>query len=244
LKFHLITSLRRFTLGHAGVVALLCVFFAEQPSSFAATSDLKPAVLRALEKLDATNLDNDWFFTMEVVDGEETQTIRNDPGRGKYEKRELIRVNGNVPDSQRQSDFRDSEADRVDDLDPEASGYTDMVDARTLKFVENRDGYARWSFVPYIKGMEKSRDQLSGALLLNLATEQIAEIEIINTDVLRPTFSVTVESYRLILKFQPEQGEILLSRLESKAVGSAGFVTSFDKVVEVSFSNYKRAGAR
>lgn len=209
--------------------------------SFAETPELTPVVLKALEKLDATDLDGDWYFTMEMVEDEEIRIIRSDPGRSKYEKRELVAVNGKAPDEQRQAKFRDSEVDRIDELDPEASGYADMVDAATLQQVQNSDGYAKWSFVPYIKAMEKSRDQLRGTLLLNLETQQIEEIEIYNIEKVTPAFSVTVDTYRLILRFQPEQGEVLLNKLESRAVGSAGFLKSFDKAVKVTVSDYKRA---
>jgi len=89
--------------------------------------------------------------------------------------------------------------------------------------------------------MEKSRDQVRGALLLNTKTQQIEEIEINNTGKLSPAFSVTVDTYRLVLKFQQEQGENLLKKLESHAVGHAGFLKSFDVFMAVTFSDYKRA---
>ncbi len=41
----------------------------------------------ALAKLDATNLDDDWYFSMELVEEDELRIIRSDPHRDKYEKR-------------------------------------------------------------------------------------------------------------------------------------------------------------
>lgn len=73
-----------------------------------------------------------------------------------------------------------------------------MVEAQTLVLIEQRNGYAKLAFVPRIKAMEKSRDQIRGALLLNTQTQQIEEIEINNTGKLSPAFSVTVDNYRLV----------------------------------------------
>jgi hypothetical protein len=201
---------------------------------------LVAAAEAALEKLDATNLDDDWYFSMEVVEHEELQTIRSDPSRGKYDRRELLTVNGVAADPERQREFRESEEKRIDDLDPEASGYRYMVDAETLKLIEHGDRLAKLSFVPRIKAMEKTRDQITGVVLLNMETQQIEEIEIHNTEKLSPAFSVTVDSFQLTFRFQPEQGENLLKKLESHAMGKAGFLKSFDNLVAVEFSDYRR----
>ena len=201
---------------------------------------LVAAAEAALEKLDATNLDDDWYFSMEVVEEEELRTIRSDPRRGKYDKRELLTVNGVAADSERQRKFRESEVKRIDDLDPDASGYRYMVDAATLQLIEQGDSHAKLSFLPRISTMEKTRDEMRGVVLLNLETQQIEEIEIHNTEKLSPAFSVTVDSFRLTLRFQPEQGENLLKKLESHAVGRAGFLKSFDNQVAVEFSDYSR----
>lgn len=195
----------------------------------------------ALAKLDATNLDDDWHFSMELVEENEQRIISSDPRRGRYERRRLLSVDGVPPDENRQKKFHESEVKRIDELDPDASGYGYLVDTQTLELIEQGIGYAKLAFVPRIKAMEKSRDQVRGALLLNKQTQQIEEIEISNTGKLSPAFSVTVDSYRLVLKFQQEQGENLLRQLESRAVGKAGFMKSFDVVVAATFSDYKRA---
>jgi hypothetical protein len=178
---------------------------------------------------------------MELVEEGELRIIRSDPHRDKYEKRQLLIVDGVAPDNDRQRKFRESEVKRIDELDPDASGYRYLVDTQTLALIEQRNGYAKLAFVPRIKAMEKSRDQVRGALLLNTQTQQIEEIEISNTGKLSPAFSVTVDIYRLLLKFQQEQGENLLQKLESRAVGKAGFMKSFDVLVAATFSGYKRA---
>lgn len=116
-----------------------------------------------------------------------------------------------------------------------------MVDSATLQLMERSDSYAKLSFVPRIKALEKYRDLMHGVVLLNLNTQQIEEIEIRNTGKLSPAFSVTVDTYQLTLKFQQEQGENLLKKLESHAVGKAGFLKSFNALVVVGFSDYTRA---
>jgi hypothetical protein len=198
-------------------------------------------VQAALEKLDATNLDDDWYFTMEIVDGEELQLVKSDPSRDKYDRRQLLTVNGVTPDDEHLDAFREAEEKRIGDLDPETSGYVYMVDTETLELVEEADGHIELSFVPRVKAMENSRENLRGTLLLNTGAGQIEKLEIHNTEELSPAFSVTVDTYRLALRFQLEQGENLLQKLESHAVGKAAFIKSFDSQVEVTFSDYRRA---
>lgn len=211
------------------------------PSSIAEQSELIAFVQKAIKSLDATNLDNDWHFTMEVIEDDEVQIIRNNPYGEKYEKRALITVNGTVPDKKRQAEFRKSEVKRIDELDTDSSGYSYLVDAATLSLIQAGSEQAEFSFRPKVQGMDDVRDQLQGSLLLNLATGQIEKIEISNIEKLSPAFSVTLDKYQLTLRFQPEQGENLLNELESQAIGSAGFLKSFEKVVHIAFSDFERA---
>ena len=212
-----------------------------QENSLAGTSGWAPIVKAALENLDATNLDEDWHFTMEVLEAGELQMIHSDPRRDTYEKRQLLTVDGIAADSQRRDEFHVKEVKRINDIDPDALGYGYMVDMETLDLIEDSDEHAIFSFVPRVKMLEDSRDQLRGTLLLDSATQQIKEIEIINTDELSPAFSVTLDTFRLGLSFDEEQGENLLQKLESHTVGKMGFLKSFDALVIVNFSEYTRA---
>jgi hypothetical protein len=159
----------------------------------------------------------------------------------KFDRRQLLTVNGVTPDGDRLEEFREAEEKRIGDIDPATSGYRYLVDSETLEFVEETDGYVEYSYVPRVKTMEDSRDSLHGTLLLNTQTGQIKKLEIQNTEELSPLFSVTVDTYSLAFSFQQAQGENLLHRLESHAVGKAGFLKSFDSQVEVVFSDYRRA---
>ena len=93
-----------------------------QENSLAGTSDWAPIVKAALENLDATNLDEDWHFTMEVLEEDELQTIHSDPRRDIYEKRQLLTVDGIAADSQRRDEFHVKEVKRINDIDPDALG--------------------------------------------------------------------------------------------------------------------------
>jgi hypothetical protein len=210
------------------------IIVAEQPEPLAIAR-------KAIESLDATTLDDDWHFTLKIVEEDEEQIVRSNPSGGKYEKRELISVNGVVPGQQRQEKFRESEVKRVDELDPESSGYRYLVDATTLSLVQASGNQLEFSFRPKIKAMEDVRDQLQGSVWLNLETGQIEIIEIFNLEKLSPAFSVTVDSYKMTLRFQLEQGENLLKELESRVIGNVGFLKNFERVTHVSFSDYQRA---
>ena len=103
-----------------------------ETTDLAPTADLTATVEAALKTLDATNLDDDWYFTMGVVEEDELHIIRSDPRRDKYENRLLISVNDLAPDEERQEEFYESEIERIDALDPDTSGYAYMVDLQTL----------------------------------------------------------------------------------------------------------------
>ena len=166
-------------------VITVCCCLLWQGNSVAQTPYWAPIVKAALKNLDATNLDEDWYFTMTVAEKGELQIIRSDPRRGTYEKRQLLTVDGIAPNSQRLNEFHDKEVKRITDIDPDARGYGYMVDTQTLELIEASDGYAMFSFSPRVKMLEDSRDQLRGTLLLDSATQHIDDIEIINTDALK-----------------------------------------------------------
>lgn len=231
----------QYTRFNACAAALLVSLFICPTTALAEPADVLSVARKAIEKLDATNLDDDWYFTMELVEDDETQVIQSNPRAGKYEKRALITVNGKAADSERQATFRESEVSRIDALEPDTSGYSYLINAASLQLIHSGDGVAELSFQPRVQAMESAQDQLRGQLVLNLQTQQIEEIEITNTQKLSPAFSVTVDTYRLALTFQPEQGEVLLAALDSQATGTAGFLKSFDKVVYVTFRDYQPA---
>ncbi|CAA0110742.1 Uncharacterised protein [Halioglobus japonicus] len=226
---------------------ILFLLFFWQLNAFADSVSVTPAVdltaivESALKNLDKTDLEDDWYFTMEVVEGDELRVIHSDPYRDKYKRRQLISVNGLLPDEDSTEEFHDAEVERVDALDPEATGYSYMVDVQTLQLLKAEDGFASFSFVPKVKALEGARDQLRGVLVLNLDSRQVDQLEITNSGTLSPAFSVTVDTYRMTLRFHQQYGENLLSKLESHAAGKAGFVKSFESLVEISFSDYKRA---
>lgn len=222
------------------IIAVFCALL-WQENAVAGTSDWRPRVKTALDNLDATNLDEDWYFNMEVLEEDRLRLIHSDPRRDTYEKRQLLTVNGLAPDSQQLAEFHDAEVKRIDDIDPDTVGYGYMVDMETLNLLEVSDGHAIFSFVPRVKRLENSRDQLRGTLLLDPATQQIKVIEIVNVDELSPAFSVTLDTFQLRLSFEQEQGANLLQTLESHTVGRMGFVKSFDALVTVDFSEYTRA---
>jgi hypothetical protein len=210
-------------------------------SVLAESSDPRTLVDAALQKLDATNLDDDWYFTMEVTEKDELRIVRSDPLRAKYDRRQLVTVNGAPPDKQQLEKFHDTEVERIDGEDPETRGYRYLVDSQTLQPTESGEGYIKLTFAPRVKALEKSRDKVRGTLMYNTISQQIDEIELLNTEPLSPAFSVTVDTYRLTLQFRQEQGENLLSKLESHAVGTVGFVKGFDSLVKVSVGDYQRA---
>lgn len=203
--------------------------------------DFLPRVQAAVARLDATDLDADWHFSMEVTEGEEIRGIESDPAREGYARRRLVTVDGDSPDESQLEAFRKAEKKRIDDLDPDTKGYSYLVDTDTLTLEDAGGTLTRYGFVPRVRDLGSSRERLRGTLLLNNGTGQVDRLEIQNTEPLSPAFSVTVDTYRLVLTFGEEQGERLLQMLESTAVGKAGFLKSFDSNVVIRFHDFQRA---
>lgn len=206
----------------------------------AQTASAHPHVEAALQTLDATDLDEDWYFTMEVIDGDELQQIESDPTRPPYERRELLTVNGEAPDADRLAQFADAEKKRIDDQRDAPGGYAHMVDIATLEPLEAPADDEIYAFVPQVQKLEKAREHLRGKLFMDAQSGWIRQLEIYNTETLSPAFSVSVDTYRLKLDFGEVQGENLLQSLQSHAIGKAGFLKSFDSKVHVRFSDFRR----
>lgn len=193
-----------------------------------------------MQTLDATDLDEDWYFTMEVIDGDELQQIESDPTRPPYERRELLTVNGKTPDADRLAQFADAEKKRIDDQRDAPGGYAHMVDIATLEPLEAPADDEIYAFVPQVQKLEKAREHLRGKLFMDAQSGWIRQLEMYNTETLSPAFSVSVDTYRLKLDFGEVQGENLLQSLQSHAIGKAGFLKSFDSKVHVRFSDFRR----
>ena len=193
-----------------------------------------------MQTLDATDLDEDWYFTMDVVDGDELQQIESDPTRPPYERRELLTVNGKTPDADRLAQFADAEKKRIDDQRDAPGGYAHLVDIVTLEPLEAPAGDEIYAFVPQVQKLEKAREHLRGKLFMDAQSGWIRQLEMYNTETLSPAFSVSVDTYRLKLDFGEVQGENLLQSVQSHAIGKAGFLKSFDSKVHIRFSDFRR----
>lgn len=227
----------------AAVVAFTALLLLPIWPSFAgeAPGNPLPLVITALEELDANDLDEQWHFTMSLLQEDELQLIRSDPLQGKYERRKLLSVDGQTPDKERLEEFRTEEVKRINGIDPEARGYSHLVDSSTLRLITQKGELSEFSFVPRIKALEDAEGKMQGTLSLNTNSNAIEKIEVRNTLELSPAFSVSVDSYRLTFMFQPEQGARLLHKMESHAVGKVGFLKSFDQLVVVNFGDFRRA---
>lgn len=173
-------------------------------------------------------------------DGEQL-VIQSNPLRGKYDKRQLVSVDGSPPDEERQKAFREAEKKRIDEQDPDTRGFKYLVDIDTLQLIEQTESSSIFSFSPRVKKLDAARDKLQGSLSLHNETQEIEQIEIVNTDELSPAFSVTLQRFRLRFQFQPEQGQRLLYKMESHTAGKAGFLKRFDSQVVINFSEFRQA---
>lgn len=192
----------------------------------------------ALQHLDAADQDERWFFTMNVQENDERRVIHHDPLQPPYAQRSLVSVDGEPASAEHQEAFRKQERKRVDDRDPEA-GYSKLVDLATLQWRRTEENAAHYAFVPSIESLDDAGGKLQGALVLDTQTQEVTRIEVFNSEPFSPALAVTMDEYRLSFEFRDESGTRLLQRMQSRAVGTAGFVQDFDKSVVVEFSDYR-----
>ena len=114
--------------------------------------------------------------------------------------------------------------------------YLFLVDVDTLQLLSREEELVRYRFQPRLAEFEEAAESMQGELAYDEAAGIIQSIEIQNVEPLSPAFSVTVDSYRLSFLFGADEDPRLLRRMESHAVGKAGFLKSFDSLVEVDFS--------
>ncbi|MDG2412856.1 MAG: hypothetical protein P8M21_13485 [Halioglobus sp.] len=231
-----------FGKNHPGALAMVLMLLLThwaQPAC-GQTSSAHTRVEAALQALDATDLDEDWYFAMEVVDGDELQQIESDPTRPPYERRTLLTVNGEAPDADRLAQFADAEKKRIDDQRDGPRGYVPMVDIATLELLAAPAGDEIYAFVPQVQKLEEDREHLRGELLMDAQSGWIRQLQIYNTEKLSPAFSVSVDTFRLTLDFNEVHGENLIQSLQSHTVGKAGFLKSFDSKVHIRFSDFRR----
>lgn len=204
--------------------------------------DLGAAVQSALNSVDNNDLDANWYYSMNVLQDEEQQVIHSNPKREPAARRELIEVNGAAPDDARKQEFRDAEKKRLSEQDEATQKFNHLVDMETLNLLEVREGIAEFAFIPRIPQFEEARESLRGKLLLDTQNNEITRLEIFNIEKLSPAFSVSVDDFRLVFNFAPQEGVQLLQHMETRARGKAGFVKSFDSSTTVSIGDYRRIG--
>ena len=202
-------------------------------------NNLTEDISEAINQLDSRKPDDNWYFTMTMQQDDELLIIDSNPKRQKYKKRQLLSVNGESPSPKREKEFREAEIKRIDEIDPETSNYGYLVDTNTLEELSNDGNTSRFSFSPRIKALPAAGEKMSGILQFNNDSRQVETIQIDNTTKMSPAFSVTLEHYHLSFFFESPAGKNLLTRMESKASGKAGFLKQFDSKIIIDFSNYR-----
>lgn len=228
----------------AAIALFLGLFLAALTRAVIAEDTTPPDTLQvtvgaALTALDSARQDDNWLFTLSMVENGESRLIQHDPRKKAHLQRTLLAVDGAAPNPEQQQEFRQQEKKRIDERDPEAS-YSRLVDLDTLEIIEKSGTTSHMTFAPRLHGMENVQSDLEGRLLLNNSTGQIDKIEIYNTAAFSPVFSVKVKTFRLEFQFHEVQGARLLETMRSHTRGKAGFLKSFESLVTISFTDFQR----
>jgi len=215
---------------------------AEPKKTAAAVVSQPDDVVAALHLLDENNIDDHWYFTMRIVEGDEVRLVHSDPALPRQQRRQLVAIDGQLPGDKALAEFREAEIKRVQEEDPETSGYAYLVDPGSLQLLSQDGRFAAYSFRPRVAAMEEAQEQLQGSLVFDHGQKLVQRLEIRNAEPLAPAFSVPVDLYRLTFLFGAGEDARLLRRMESHAVGKAGFVKSFESLVEIDFGEYRPVG--
>ena len=231
-------NLNSFLYLAAGIFTLLLCGHAQASDSL----DYAEIAKSRLTQMDETDMGETWFFTITTRNEEEILIARNDPAQEEGQRRQLVSVNGDAPTAKRLEEFEKQQAKRNKDDDGKnnRSSFSDMVDFSTLTLVEISKGQAILSYTPVLDGLEKASDKLEGTLKLNADTHLVEELSLVNTEKLSPAFSVSLTTFNMKFLFSPVDGETLLSGMETKIEGKAGFLKKFKESTEIVFSDYRR----
>jgi hypothetical protein len=225
-------------------VSIVTLLFSGHARSLESPDYIKLA-RSGLEKIDAMDLDQDWFFTVTSHIDDEILISRNNPFNEDGERRELLSVNGEAPTAERLEEFKKRELARNEDRDEQTveMQFSELVDLSTLKLMEISDRQVRLSFTPDLDEFEKDKDKLNGTLSLNADTHLIEDLTLFNNGKISPAFSVSIKTFRMNLSFTPIDGELLLTRMASTVEGKVGFLKKFNSNSEIVFSDYRRKPA-
>ncbi len=196
-------------------------------------------VANAIAELDATRLDERWYFTMHIEHDGQQQIVNNDPQAEPALRRNLLSINGSEPTEAERADFRAAEQARIEEEADNEQGFQALIDVSTLNLLEVSESWAEYAFIPRIRKLEKAQDALRGTLRLNRQSRVIETIRIFNVESFSPAISVSLENFLLRFDFAMQEGINLLTVTENQAQGKVAFVKSFDSSTRIAFSDYR-----
>jgi len=198
----------------------------------------RAAIERAVRQLDKAQQDRQWRFRLTILEDGIEKIVLNDPSVDKSQQRKLVSVAGKSPSKKELAAFTKEERKRQEESDKETN-FENLIDLDSLRKTSEDNSLVSFSFTPRVDDLKDSEENLRASLVFNTTTQHIDSIEMTNTKPFSPAFSVSIEHYQLAFTFRSEQGFRVLASLHSTAKGKAGFLKSFNKAVDIAFSDYQ-----
>lgn len=216
-------------------------------------ADYRNAIENVLQAMDAQPMDEHWFFTITLAQGDEVQIIQSSPLREEPLRRQLISVNGSPPSQKQLEKHAAQEKKRIEDeaAEGDENGYGYLVDSSTLSMAttsaatdtaapSGQGQLIELNFSPRIKAFEDDQSKLQGSLLFNIEQNTVEKISVHNTAKLSPAFSVSLTNYQMELVFSLLQAHQLLQQMNTTLQGKYGFMKKFDSKINIQFSDFRR----
>jgi len=197
-------------------------------------------VNNSIQKMDATVLTDDWTYTQQTNNDGEITIATNKPSREKSMRLQLLEIDGQSPSAEQLRDFSREQQKRFEEEGQQDRSFATLIDVTTLQLVEQDREKTLLSFTPFIEELKDERSKLTGSLRLNNTSGLIDTISIINTEVLKPAFSVKLKRYQTRFSFTVVEQLLLLSHMSVDLAGKVGFFKSIDVDLAVEFSDHRR----
>ena len=220
-----------------GLAFLTCALLAF--SSLQADENYAELFEQALKSV-SFDFQREWAYTETSVSDGRVWVGRFDPRNPRDERWTLQSVDGQDPTDDEIEEFLD---DRDEDDDGDDGDVEQLVEADTIRLVEETDDYYLLSFIPDEDEVE-FLESVDATIRINKPDGYLEYIDVHNNSTIKPTFGVNIAKLITRFTFGPAaaDGPIVPLSLQVEVKGRAYLLFSFDEQELKSNSDFEFAG--
>jgi hypothetical protein len=184
--------------------------------------------------------ENEWAFTETSLSGEQLLVRRYDPRLDNDKRWSLISVDGHEPTVKEVKNYARDKDDRGDLSDSSTTG---IVDADSLKLLEETDDYWLFTFVPD-EDEEVFTENVDAKIKIIKAGHYLESIDIRNHSEIKAGFGTKISKFVMRFEFGPaaEDGPIVPQSIKMHVTGRALLFIGFDETEVTSYKDFEYAG--